>query len=128
MNSLTIFRFCVESDTSRIEQADINIFRTVARCSADVPLFIVGTKKDKSFNNHFSPLVSKHFAQLSNHIDLGNLEDLKSQAEIEASKEHALLEQKLMNLPDYRSDGFCFLSKGKRAVYDSLDPADGDNR
>ena len=121
MNSLTILRFCVESDTSRIEAADISIFTTVARYSADVPLFVVGTKKDKSFNNHFSPLVSKHFAQLGSHPDLGNLENLKSQAESEASKEHASLQQKLTNLPDYRSDGFIFLSKGKCAVCNSLD-------
>ena len=120
-----MFRFCVESDTSRIEKADIRIFSTVARYSADVPLFVVGTKKDKSFNNHFSPLVTKHLDQLGNH---NVLEDLKSQAESEALKEHALLEQKLANVADYRSDGFSFLSKGKCILYNSFYMANKNHR
>lgn len=106
---LTTHRFCIESDTSRIEEADLSIFQIVARYSADVPLFIVGTKKDKSFNNYLAPLMLDHRSELG---DSSVFESLESQARSKALEDNLKLKQKLKGVEHYRSDGFCFLSKG----------------
>ncbi|KAJ3579964.1 hypothetical protein NPX13_g602 [Xylaria arbuscula] len=45
--ALHVIWFCVNSDVSRIEEADRRTFETIAQYSSDVPVFIVGTKKDK---------------------------------------------------------------------------------
>lgn len=95
---------------ARIEEADKRTFATIAQYSHQVPVFVVGTKKDK--------LMGYRKMQLLEEImeETGNYKEAKRQAEEKASTiaeaQFAELRNQLSQIEHYKADGFCCLSKG----------------
>lgn len=95
---------------ARIEEADKRTFATIAQYSHQVPVFVVGTKKDK--------LMGYRKMQLLEEImeETGNYKEAKKQAEEKASAiaeaQFAELRNQLSQIEHYKADGFCCLSKG----------------
>ncbi|KAH7253297.1 hypothetical protein B0J15DRAFT_526615 [Fusarium solani] len=107
--ALHVIWFCVDSDVARIEEADKRTFATIAQYSHQVPVFVVGTKKDK--------LMGYRKMQLLEEImeETGNYKEAKKQAEEKASAiaeaQFAELRNQLSQIEHYKADGFCCLSK-----------------
>jgi GTP-binding protein EngB required for normal cell division len=58
-----LYRFCVDSDVSRIEEADKRTFATIAQYSNHVPVFVIGTKKDKLVTYRTMKLLEKYMEE-----------------------------------------------------------------
>ncbi|RSL74498.1 hypothetical protein CEP51_011548 [Fusarium floridanum] len=107
--ALHVIWFCVDSDVARIEEADKRTFATIAQYSHQVPVFVVGTKKDK--------LLGYRKMQLLEEImeETGNYKEAKKQAEEKANAiaeaQFAELRNQLSQIEHYKADGFCCLSK-----------------
>jgi GTPase SAR1 family protein len=109
--SLHVIWFCVDSDVSRIEEADKRTFQTIAQYSHNVPVFVVGTKKDK--------LVAFRKMQLLEEY-MQNDDDYKQaskRAAVEANRAADLqfleLKNQLSQIEHYKADGYCCISKGR---------------
>lgn len=110
--SLHVIWFCVDSDVSRIEEADKRTFQTIAQFSNHVPVFVVGTKKDK--------LVAFRKMQLIEEYMEKNDADYKAaskRAAVEANRlaeeQFSELKSQLSQIEHYKADGFCCISKGE---------------
>lgn len=108
---LTQTRFCVDSDVSRIEEADKRTFETISQYSNHVPVFVVGTKKDKLVAFRKMQLLEEYM-QKSN--------DYKQASKLAATEANRLAEEQFMGLKDqlsqiehYKADGYCCISKGQ---------------
>lgn len=104
-------RFCVDSDVSRIEEADKRTFETISQFSNHVPVFVVGTKKDK--------LVAFRKMQLLEEY-MQKSDDYKQASRLAASEANRLADEQFMTLRDqlsqiehYKADGYCCISKGQ---------------
>lgn len=107
-------RFCVDADVSRIEQADRRTFQTIARFSNNVPVFVVGTKKDKL-------VAYREIALLENYMQKTNdYHESKSLAHAEASKladeQFANLRGELGQIKWYKADGYVCLSRSQSSM------------
>ncbi len=104
------FRFCVDSDVSRIEEADKRTFDTIAQFSHNVPVFVIGTKKDKLVAFHKIKLLESYMEKT------GDYHESKRLAEEEANKlaeeQFLALRDELSQIKHYKADGYCCLSKG----------------
>ncbi|KAM0426584.1 hypothetical protein ACHAPT_008277 [Fusarium lateritium] len=111
--ALHVIWFCVDADVARIEEADKRTFATIAQYSHQVPVFVVGTKKDK--------LMGYRKMQLLEEImeETGNYKEAKRQAEEKANAiaetQFAELRNQLSQIEHYKADGFCCLSKDDEA-------------
>lgn len=96
---------------SRIEEADRKTFATIAQYSNHVPVFVVGTKKDKLTALHQVKLLEKFMEETN------DFKESKRRAAEEASREadeqFMRLRTELAKVPHYKADGFVCLSKGK---------------
>ena len=108
---MAIARFCVDSDVSRIEEADKRTFETIAQYSNHVPVFVVGTKKDKLIAFHKIQLLEKYMQKTGNYPESQQLanQDANSMAE----EQFAALRDELSRIKHYKADGYCCLSKGR---------------
>jgi GTPase SAR1 family protein len=108
--SLHVIWFCVDSDVSRIEEADKRTFQTIAQFSNHVPVFVVGTKKDKLVAFRKMQLLEEYMQQS---------DDYKQASKRAATEANRLAEEQFMELKTqlsqiqhYKADGFCCISKG----------------
>lgn len=105
-----IWRFCVDSDVSRIEEADKRTFETIAQYSNHVPVFVVGTKKDKLVNYRKMQLLEQFMQKTNDYpesLRLANLEADKA-----AQEQFMALRDQLSQIKSYKADGYVCLSKG----------------
>lgn len=114
-----IIRFCIQSDTSRISDADKLIFKTIAQYSKEVPVLVVGTKIDK-IQQECYPLVTPELLQ-----ELSKSGQKQRQAELtqrvaQADENFKLaletLKKNVREVEHCRDDAFCFVRKGKIAL------------
>lgn len=102
-------RFCVDSDVSRIEEADRRTFETIAKYSNTVPVFVVGTKKDKLIAYRKMLLLEEYMQKTNNYqesIRLANVEAGKL-----ADEQFATLRGELSRIKSYKVDGYICISK-----------------
>ena len=104
-------RFCVDSDVSRIEAADKRTFDTIAQYSNHVPVFVVGTKKDKLVAFHKIQLLEKYMEQTGNYPESQRLAN--QEADRMAEEQFLSLREELSRIEHYKADGYCCLSKGQ---------------
>ncbi|TRX88709.1 hypothetical protein FHL15_010381 [Xylaria flabelliformis] len=76
--ALHIIWFCVDADVSRIEEADKRTLQTIAKHSSDVPVFVVGTKKDKLVAIHKMQLLDKYMERMGNYKEASRLANLEA--------------------------------------------------
>ena len=103
-------RFCVDSDVSRIEAADKRTFETIAQYSNHVPVFVVGTKKDKLVAFRKIELLEKYMEQTGNYPESQQLAN--REAGRLAEEQFMSLRDELSKIKHYKADGYCCLSKG----------------
>lgn len=104
-------RFCVDADVSRIEEADKKTFETIAQFSHDVPVFVVGTKKDKLVGYRKMQLLEQYMAK--NNDYQAALRLATDEANQSAEDQFAQLRSQLSQIKHYKADGYCCLSKGE---------------
>ena len=104
-------RFCVDSDVSRIEEADKRTFQTIAQFSNHVPVFVVGTKKDKLIAFRKIQLLEKYMEQTGNYPESQRLAN--EEAGRLADEQFMVLQKEFSLIKHYKADGYCCLSKGK---------------
>lgn len=106
-------RFCVDSDVSRIEEADRKTFEIITQYSHHVPIFIIGTKKDKIANFRKMQLLEKHL----NSDTLTDVKELNKtvtqETEKQVSEHFSDLISQFSNITHYRADASLCLSKGE---------------
>jgi GTPase SAR1 family protein len=99
-------RFCLQSDASRIEKGDTEIFDIVAKHATDVPLFVVGTKKDDYLDNYTYKALKKNRVQDPTNAD--------EKSELEAAeafaKQQALIRARLELEDTHRAIDFVYVS------------------
>jgi hypothetical protein len=106
---LTDSRFCLQSDASRIEKGDTEIFEIVAKHAADVPLFVVGTKKDDFLDNYTYKALKQKRSQ-----DPANIEMAEAEAAEAFAKQQAQIRARLQLDDAYSVIDFVYVSsKGK---------------
>ncbi len=103
-------RFCVDSDVSRIEEADKRTFQTIAQFSNHVPVFVVGTKKDKLIAYRKIHLLEKFMEKTGNYPESQRLAN--QEADGLAEEQFMKLRDELSQIKHYKADGFCCLSRG----------------
>lgn len=109
-------RICIDSGTSRIEKADISIFEMLAKYCADVPLFVVGTKRDNVEKLH-NPSPKEIIQHARNPIKIGEIE---ANCRRETQEQLDTLVKGLENIQYYKSNGTFFVSYG--TSYSFLSP------
>ncbi|EXJ65084.1 hypothetical protein A1O7_01424 [Cladophialophora yegresii CBS 114405] len=107
--ALHVIWFCVDSDVSRIEAADKRTFETIAQFSNHVPVFVVGTKKDKLIAFRKIQLLEKYMEQTGNYPESQRLAN--EEADKLADEQFLSLREELSRIKHYKADGYCCLSK-----------------
>ncbi|KAI8634072.1 hypothetical protein F5Y19DRAFT_411898 [Xylariaceae sp. FL1651] len=107
--SLHVIWFCVDSDVSRIEEADKRTFQTIAQYSSHVPVFVVGTKKDKLVAFRKMQVLEQYMEKTGDYREASRLATLE--ANEAADKQFMVLQDQLSNLEHYKADGYCCISK-----------------
>ncbi|KAI1362465.1 hypothetical protein F5Y08DRAFT_312192 [Xylaria arbuscula] len=107
--ALHVIWFCVNSDVSRIEEADRRTFETIAQYSSDVPVFIVGTKKDKLVAVRKMELLEQYMEKTGDYKEASRL--ATEEANEHAEKQFSKLRDQLSNLDHYKADGYSCISK-----------------
>ncbi|KIV98906.1 hypothetical protein, variant [Verruconis gallopava] len=107
--SLHVIWFCVDSDVSRIEEADKRTFQTIAQFSHHVPVFVVGTKKDKLVAFRKMQLLEEYMK------DTNDFKEASKRANLEADKlaeeQFGKLRDQFSQIEHYKADGYCCISK-----------------
>ncbi|KAI0436344.1 hypothetical protein F4803DRAFT_234518 [Xylaria telfairii] len=122
--ALHVIWFCVDADVSRIEEADKRTLQIIAQHSSDVPVFVVGTKKDKLVAIHKMQLLEKYMERIGDYKEASRLANLEAN---EAAETQFLeLQNQLSRINDYKVDGHCCISKDdgngiRKLLSDSLD-------
>ncbi|KAI1622333.1 hypothetical protein EDD37DRAFT_683031 [Exophiala viscosa] len=109
--ALHVIWFCVDSDVSRIEEADKRTFDTIAQYSCNVPVFVVGTKKDKLIAFRKIQLLEKFMEENGNYSESSRLAN--DEANRLADEQFMALRDELSRIKHYKADGFCCVSKGR---------------
>jgi GTP-binding protein EngB required for normal cell division len=109
---LTRCRFCVDSDVARIEEAEKRTFATIAQYSHQVPVFVVGTKKDKLTAQHKEIYLDTLMEKMDDYKEAKKLAEASANAK--AEEQFAELRSQLSQIEHYKADGFCCLSKSER--------------
>ena len=107
---LTSLRFCVDADVSRIEEADKRTFETIAQYSNHVPVFVIGTKKDKLVGYRKMQLFEQYMAKSTDYQEALRLANLE--ADKAAEEQFLALKDQLSQIKSYKADGYICLSKG----------------
>ncbi|KEF53777.1 uncharacterized protein A1O9_10178 [Exophiala aquamarina CBS 119918] len=107
--ALHVIWFCVDSDVSRIEEADKRTFATIAQYSNHVPVFIIGTKKDKMVAYRKMKLLEQYMEKTNDFKESNRL--ATEEASQQADDQFMVLRDELSRLPHYKADGYCCLSK-----------------
>ncbi|KAK5064246.1 hypothetical protein LTR84_000079 [Exophiala bonariae] len=107
--ALHVIWFCVDSDVSRIEEADKRTFATIAQYSNHVPVFIIGTKKDKMVGYRKMKLLEQYMEKTNDFKESNRL--ATEEASKQAEDQFMGLRDELSRLPHYKADGYCCLSK-----------------
>lgn len=63
----------MDSDVSRIEEADKRTFETIAQFSHHVPVFVIGTKKDKLVAFRKMQLLEQYMAKTDEYHEANRL-------------------------------------------------------
>ena len=115
--SLHVIWFCVDSDVSRIEEADKRTFETIAQFSNHVPVFVIGTKKDKLVAFRKMELLDKYMQKTGDYQEASRLANLE--ADQMAEQQFQELRTQLSQIQHYKADGFSCISKGEwsRGLY-----------
>lgn len=100
----------MDADVSRIEEADRKTFATIAQYSNHVPVFVVGTKKDKLTAFRKVELLEKYMESTNDFQESKRL--ATEEAESGAEEQFMRLRDELAKVPHYKADGFVCLSKG----------------
>ena len=109
--SLHVIWFCVDSDVSRIEEADKRTFNTIAQFSHHVPVFVVGTKKDKLVAYRKMELLEQYMKQMNDYKEASKLAAIE--ADKAAEEQFDKLREQLSQIQHYKADGYCCISKGE---------------
>ncbi|KAK9424118.1 hypothetical protein SUNI508_03606 [Seiridium unicorne] len=107
--ALHVIWFCVDADVSRIEEADKKTFETIAQFSHDVPVFVVGTKKDKLVGYRKMQLLEQYMAKTNDYQMAIRL--ATDEANQSAEDQFSQLRAQLSQIKHYKADGYCCLSK-----------------
>lgn len=97
-------RFCVDADVSRIEEADKRTFATIAQYSNHVPVFVVGTKKDKLVALRQMKLLEHYMEQTNDYKESKRLAN--QEADKMATEQFSALRDQLSQIKDYKADGY----------------------
>ncbi|KAH8896881.1 hypothetical protein GQ53DRAFT_639405 [Thozetella sp. PMI_491] len=111
--ALHVIWFCLDSDVSRIEEADKRTFATIAQYSHHVPVFVVGTKKDKLTSYRKNQLLDELMEKIGDYKESKRLAEEK--ANKMAEEQFAELRSQLSQIEHYKADGYCCLSKNDDA-------------
>ncbi|KAI0100067.1 hypothetical protein GGR51DRAFT_378529 [Nemania sp. FL0031] len=122
--ALHVIWFCVNSDVSRIEEADRRTFETIAQYSSSVPVFVVGTKKDRLVAFRKMELLEAHMDKTGDYKEANRL--ATAEADHYAEEQFMRLRDQLSNLEHYKADGYCCISKDdgegiRRLIGNTLD-------
>ncbi|KAI0147663.1 hypothetical protein GGR57DRAFT_493783 [Xylariaceae sp. FL1272] len=122
--ALHVIWFCVDSDVSRIEEADRRTFQIISQFSSSVPVFVVGTKKDKLIAFRKMELLEQYMEKTGNFKEASRLAQQEASDAAEAQFQE--LRNQLSNLEHYKADGYCCISKDddtgvKTLLNDTLD-------
>lgn len=109
--ALHVIWFCVDSDVSRIEEADKKTFETIAQYSHHVPVFVVGTKKDKLVAYRKMELLEEYMKQTNDYKEASKLAAIE--ADKAADDQFDKLREQLSQIQHYKADGYCCISKGE---------------
>lgn len=104
-------RFCVDSDVSRIEEADRRTFETIAQYSNTVPVFVVGTKKDKLIAYRKVELLEEYMQRTNDYQESNRLAN--AEANKLAEEQFATLRGRFAQIELYRVDGYVCISKSR---------------
>ncbi|ETN38794.1 uncharacterized protein HMPREF1541_06833 [Cyphellophora europaea CBS 101466] len=107
--SLHVIWFCVDSDVSRIEEADKRTFETIAQFSNHVPVFVVGTKKDKLVAYRKMELLEEYMKRTNDYKEASSLAN--AEANKAADDQFLELKEQLSRIEHYKADGYCCISK-----------------
>ncbi|KAF7550321.1 hypothetical protein G7Z17_g5805 [Cylindrodendrum hubeiense] len=107
--ALHVIWFCVDADVSRIEEADKRTFATIAQFSHQVPVFVVGTKKDKLTGYRKMQLLEELMEKTNDYKEAKKLADEKANEMAQAQFDE--LRNQLSQIEHYKADGYCCLSK-----------------
>ncbi|KPM38996.1 hypothetical protein AK830_g7572 [Neonectria ditissima] len=107
--ALHVIWFCVDADVSRIEEADKRTFATIAQFSHHVPVFVVGTKKDKLTGYRKMQLLETLMEKTDDYKEAKRIAE--EQANKMADDQFAQLRTQLSQIEHYKADGFCCISK-----------------
>ncbi|KAK7427816.1 hypothetical protein QQZ08_005754 [Neonectria magnoliae] len=107
--ALHVIWFCVDADVSRIEEADKRTFATIAQFSHHVPVFVVGTKKDKLTGYRKMQLLEALMEKTDDYKEAKRIAE--EQANKMADDQFAQLRTQLSQIEHYKADGFCCISK-----------------
>ncbi|KAK6198433.1 Nonsense-mediated mRNA decay protein 5 [Pestalotiopsis sp. IQ-011] len=116
--ALHVIWFCVDADVSRIEEADKKTFETIAQFSHDVPVFIVGTKKDKLVGYRKMQLLEEYMSKTEDYPTALRLAN--DEANQSAEDQFSQLRDQLSQIKHYKADGYCCLSKDDEVGIKSL--------
>ncbi|KPA38251.1 hypothetical protein FLAG1_08911 [Fusarium langsethiae] len=111
--ALHVIWFCVDSDVARIEEADRRTFATIAQYSHQVPVFVVGTKKDKLTAQRYRDHLDELMEKMDDYKEAKKIAEAK--ANEKAEEQFAELRNQLSQIDHYKADGFCCLSKNDDA-------------
>ncbi|KAM5381436.1 hypothetical protein ACJA88_004511 [Fusarium oxysporum] len=111
--ALHVIWFCVDADVARIEEADKRTFATIAQYSHQVPVFVVGTKKDKLTGYRKMQYLEELMEKTDDYKEAKRLAEEKANAV--AEEQFAELRNQLSQIEHYKADGFCCLSKNDDA-------------
>lgn len=111
---LKMTRFCVDADVSRIEEADKRTFATIAQYSNHVPVFVIGTKKDKLLGYRKMQLLEEYMEKLNDYQEASRLANVE--ADEAAQEQFMALREQLSQIKGYKADGYVCLSKSKGSL------------
>ncbi|KAI0190700.1 hypothetical protein EV127DRAFT_78705 [Xylaria flabelliformis] len=122
--ALHVIWFCVNSDVSRIEEADRRTFGVIAQYSSDVPVFIVGTKKDCLVAPRKFELLEMYMKKSGDYEEAKRL--ATEEANKHAEKQFLQLRDQLSKLEHYKADGVSCISRDdgegiRKLIGDTLD-------
>ncbi|KAI0906783.1 hypothetical protein F4823DRAFT_565423 [Ustulina deusta] len=107
--ALHVIWFCVNSDVSRIEEADRRTFEIIAQYSSSVPVFVVGTKKDRLIAFRKMELLEEYMEKTGDYKEANRL--ATEEANEYAETQFLQLRDQLSNLEHYKADGYSCVSK-----------------
>ena len=96
---------------SRIEEADKRTFETIAQFSNHVPVFVVGTKKDKLVAYRKMELLEEYMKRTNDYKEASSLAN--AEANKAADDQFLELKEQLSRIEHYKADGYCCISKGE---------------